>query len=67
MADYLICTDCGKETDTTVDSLYEPMSRTKAGKRRKRTGWLKTLNDLVCNWRCNGCLDHAEAEMAGPP
>ncbi len=64
MTDYLVCTECGQDTNCDVDSLYDSMSRTKAGKRRRGQRWAKILNDLVANWKCDTCLDYLEAKDA---
>lgn len=64
MNDYLRCTDCGRETNVTAESLYESFGKTKAGKWRKRRGWLKVLSFTVTHWLCDDCLTVAEIEQA---
>lgn len=60
--DYLRCTECRAETNTKASDLYESMGKTKAGKPRKRTAWIKTLGTLVSGWLCDACLTRAERE-----
>lgn len=61
--DLLRCTECGAETNTSAGDLFESMGRTKAGKWRKRSRWLKTMAALVEGWLCDDCLTKAEAEQ----
>lgn len=63
---YLVCVECGRETNTRVDDIYDQFSKTKRGTHRKRTARLSTLSKLVCNWRCDSCLDFLERELSDP-
>lgn len=62
MGNYLRCTQCGRETNVTAESLYESFGKTKAGTWRKRLGWLKALSAVVTDWLCDDCLTIAEKE-----
>lgn len=61
--DFLRCVDCGAKTDVTAQSMFDRMGTTKAGKPRKRSGWLKTLGAIVEEWRCNRCLDREDEKQ----
>lgn len=63
--DHLRCTDCGDVTDETAGRLYERMGKTRSGKWRKGNRWLKTMTAIVEQWRCNRCLDAADANGEG--
>lgn len=60
--DFLLCTECGAVTDVTATTLYDTMGKTRSGTWRKGARWLRTMAALVEQWRCNRCLDAAEAD-----
>lgn len=63
MSDYLVCTQCGKETDVRVDEAYKAMGTTKAGTPRKFNRWRKNMAIFVAHWMCSDCLTIGEEAL----
>lgn len=65
--DYLVCTECGNETDVTAQSVYDQFAKTKKGEYRRRKTYVPGLMDLMASWKCSRCLTRAEEEMGLDP